>query len=412
MEGGGAERYKIEEDLFSPDTYHRGIPHEAFTKLRDECPVYFQDEPEGRGFWMITKHEDVVFVSKSPHLFSSWRGGTNIQDYEEEDLSQIRFLMLNMDPPQHAKYRRLVRKGFTPRMVSLMREKIRVQVKDIFDGIAQKGQCDFVREVAAELPLRVIADLMGVPQEDRTKLFDWTNRLIGFDDPEFQTTLEDGRFAAMEMWMYANDLAESRAGETGDDLVRVLLNAEIEGEKLTEMEFDAFFLLLGVAGNETTRNAISGALLTLLEHRDQFELVKKNPELLPTAVEEMLRWVSPLIYFRRTATQDVEIRGQLIKEDEKVCVMYHSANRDEDVFEDSQRFDVTRDPNPHLTFGIGEHFCLGSSLARMEVELLFEELIKRIPDVEIDGEVRRLRSNFINGIKEMPIRFTPEAEKG
>ena len=405
MDGDGGERYKLDEDLYSPDTYLRGIPHESYAKLRAECPVYFQEEPGGRGYWMVLKHEDVTFVSKNPQLFSSWRGGSNIEDYEGDDLTQIRFLMTNMDPPQHAKYRRLVRKGFTPRMVSAMGDKIRHQVKDILDGVEGREAFDFVREVAAELPLRVIADLMGVPQEDRGRIFDWSNRLIGFDDPEFQTSLEDGRIAAMEMWMYANDLAEQRAGEMGDDLVRVLLNAEIEGEKLTEMEFDAFFLLLSVAGNETTRNAISGGVLTFLQHPDQFQLLKDNPDkYMDSAVEEMLRFVSPLIYFRRTATQDIELNGQLIKENEKLTLMYHSANRDEDVFEDPQTFDITRDPNPHLSFGVGEHFCLGANLARLEIKIFFEELLKRVSDIELDGDVRRLRSNFINGIKEMPVR--------
>ncbi len=402
--------YKLDVDVFSPDTYLAGVPHESWQKLRAECPVYFQDEPHG-GYWAITRHEDVVRISKDPGTFSSWRGGTNIEDYEQQDLDNIRMLMVNMDPPQHRKFRNLVRTGFTPRMVRAMEPKVRERVNAILVRAtalaAEKGTIDFVREVAAELPLQVIADLIGVPQEDRGMLFDWSNRLIGFDDPEFQTTIEDARMAAMEVWMYANTLAESRAGERGDDLVRVLMNAEIDGEKLTEMEFDSFFLLLAVAGNETTRNAISGGMLALLDNPDQYAKLREDPDLMTTGTEEIVRWVTPVMYFRRTATRDVEIRGQLIKENEKICMIYPSANRDEAIFDDPFTFDLARSPNDHLAFGVGEHFCLGASLARLEIKVMFEELAKRYKSVELAGDVRRLRSNFINGYKEIPVRLVP-----
>lgn len=402
--------YRIDTDVFDPDTYLKGVPHDAWTKLRAECPVYFQDEPHG-GYWAITRYEDIVRVSKDPATFSSWRGGTNIEDYAPEDLDNIRMLMVNMDPPQHRKFRNLVRTGFTPRMVRAMEPKVRERVDAILDRAALLSEdgatIDFVREVAAELPLQVIADLIGVPQEDRGMLFDWSNRLIGFDDPEFQTSIEDARMAAMEVWMYANTLAEARQGERGDDLVRVLMNAEIDGEKLTEMEFDSFFLLLAVAGNETTRNAISGGLQALIDNPEQFQKLRKNPALMQTGTDEMVRWVTPVMYFRRTATCDVEIRGQLIKENEKVCVIYPSANRDEDVFDEPFKFDLARTPNDHLAFGVGEHFCLGSSVARLEIRVLFEALAERFSDLQSAGPVRRLRSNFINGIKEMPVKMTP-----
>jgi cholest-4-en-3-one 26-monooxygenase len=395
-------------DLHDPDTFVRGVPHDAFRVMRKEAPIYFHKEPNGRGFWCVTKHDDVITVSKDPHTFSSKRGATNIQDYAEEDLSVMQMMMLNMDPPQHNQFRKLASTGFTPRMVARLEARIRESAKDIVDQIAKKGETDFVTSIAAELPLRAIADLLGVPQEDRHKLFDWSNRLIGFDDPEFQTSLEDGKAAATELWMYATSLAEERRDKKGEDLVSVLINAEIDGERLSEMEFSSFFLLLAVAGNETTRNLISGGMLALTENPAERARLTKDASLIPSAVEEMLRWVTPVMYFRRTATKDTVLRGQKIREGEKVVMYYSSANRDEDVFANSERFDVGRTPNDHLAFGAGQHFCLGSNLARLEIRVMFEELMKRIPDFELAGPVRRLRSNFINGFKQIPIRYTPE----
>ncbi len=395
--------------LHDPETFVRAVPHDAFRLLRAEAPVYFHRELDGPGYWAVTKYDDVVTIGKDPARFSSARGGTNIQDYPQEHLSTIQLLMLNMDPPQHNKFRRLVSQGFTPRMVAQLEPRIRQATRQIIDRVAPLGQADFVTSIAAELPLQVIAELMGVPLEDRDKLFNWSNRLIGFDDPEFQTSLEDGREAAMEMWMYANGLAESRAGKEGTDLVTVLLNAEVDGARLTEMEFDAFFLLLAVAGNETTRNLISGGLLALIEHPEQRARLLADPSLIESGVEEMLRWVTPVMYFRRTATRDTELRGVKIAEGDKVAMYYSSANRDEDIFPDSGRFDVGRAPNEHLAFGIGQHFCLGANLARLEIRVMYEELLRRLPDIELAGPVRRLRSNFINGYKEIPIRFTPKS---
>jgi cholest-4-en-3-one 26-monooxygenase len=275
--------------------------------------------------------------------------------------------------------------------------------------VAPNGKCDFVTEVAAELPLQVIAEMMGVPLEDRHTLFDWSNRLIGFEDPEYSTSEEDARNVSVEVYMYANQLAQQRKQNPGDDLVSVLLNAEVDGQKLTEMEFDLFFLLLMVAGNETTRNLISGGMLALIEHPEQRVRLLQDPSLMPAAVDELLRWVSPVMHFRRTATADTEIRGQKIRAGDKVMIYYISANRDEEVFPDSDRFDVGRTPNDHLAFGIGEHFCLGTNLARLEIRVMFEELLRRLPDMQLGGPVARLRSNFINGIKHMPVAFTPEA---
>lgn len=395
-------------DIFDPDIYVAGVPHEAFRVLRAEKPVSFQAEPpDGVGFWAVTKYEDVVAISKDPGTFSSWKGGTNIPDYPPDSLDVIRMLMVNMDPPQHNKFRRLTSTGFTPRMIARMEEYIRRAAVEIVDSVIEQGSCDFVTKIAAELPLVVIADIMGVPQEDRHLVFDWSNRLIGFDDPEFQTSLEDAQEAAMEIWGYANNLAEGKKGGDGKDLTSVLINAVVDGEQLTEMEFDAFFLLLAVAGNETTRNLISGGMLALIEHKAQRERLLADPTLLNSAVEEMLRWVTPVIHFRRTATKDVVVRGQQIKEGDKVVLYYASANRDEDVFKDPQQFDVGRAPNDHIAFGIGQHSCLGLNLARLEIRVMFEELLKRMPDIELDGPVRRLRSNFINGVKSLPVKYTP-----
>ncbi len=396
-------------DLYDPDVYVRGVPHDIFRRLRGEAPVHFhpREAPGGPGYWVITRYEDIVRIERDTAVFSSWKGGTNIEDYGPEDMDVIRYLMINMDPPQHMKFRKLVREGFAPRIIAAMEPHIRQICRGIVDKIADKGRCDFVKDLSAELPLQVIVEMLGVPQSERHKVFDWSNRLIGFDDPEFQTSLEDGKIAAAEMWMYANELAEQRKGD-GTDLVSVLMRSEVDGERLTEMEFDSFFLLLAVAGNETTRNLLSGAMQALIDFPEQRARLLADKSLMPTAVEEMLRWVTPVMYFRRTLNTDAEVRGQKLKAGDKLALYYPSANRDEAMFPHADKFDVGRTPNDHLAFGVGPHFCLGANLARMEIRLFFEELLYRLPDIELDGPVRRLRSNFINGVKEMPVRFTPE----
>ncbi len=399
-------------DLVSPDVFVAGVPHHMFKVLRAEAPVFWHPEVEGPGFWAITKYHDVVAISKNPATFSSNRRTALLPEMPQPQLDNQRLMMLNLDPPQHNKVRNLVNKGFTPRMVARLEPRIREITAAIIDRIAPKGACDFVTEIAAELPLQVIVEMLGVPMEDRHLVFDWSNRMIGFDDPEYQTTPEDGEIAAAELYAYANQLARERRQHPRDDLVTVLLNAEVDGERLSELEFDLFFLLLSVAGNETTRNLISGGMLALLEHPDQRDRLLADPSLLPSAVEEMLRWVSPVMHFRRTATCDTEIRGQKIRENDKIVMFYPSANRDEEIFPDADVFDITRHPNEHLAFGIGQHFCLGAKLARLEIRVMFEELLRRLPDIELAGPVRRLRSNFINGIKAMPVRFTAERALG
>jgi cholest-4-en-3-one 26-monooxygenase len=394
----------LDVDLSDPDSFVAGIPYAAFKRLRGESPAYWQPEQVGRGFWAITRYDDLMRISKDPVTFSSARGGTNIFEVSEEDLSTLRLLMLNMDPPKHNKFRRLVSTGFTARMVTQLEPHVRDICVALVDKVVERESFDFVTEIAAELPLLVIAEMLGVPAADRHKVFEWSNSLVGFDDPEYHTSLETGKIASAQMWGYANQLAMERREHPLGDLVSVLLQAEVEGDRLTEMEFDSFFLLLAVAGNETTRNLISGGMLALIEHPEERARVLADPALLPTAIEELLRWVSPLIHFRRTATRDLEMHGQRIREGDKVVIFYPSANRDEAKFDAPERFDVGRMPNDHLAFGIGEHFCLGANLARLEIRLIFEEMLRRLPDLELASPVRRLRSNFINGIKAMPVR--------
>jgi cholest-4-en-3-one 26-monooxygenase len=392
-------------DLANPDTFVPGYPHEAFALLRREAPVYWHPDRTGSGFWVVSRYRDVMAVSLDSRTFSSARGGTILREFEGEELESNRAIMLNMDAPRHTRFRRLVNMGFSPRMVSRLVPQVREMASRIIDAVAARDGCDFVTDIAAELPLQVIAEMIGVPLEDRHLVFKWSNQMIGFDDPEYQPSSDVSKVAAMEMFMYANQLALDRKDRPRDDLVSVLMAAEVDGEKLTEVEFDAFFLLLAVAGNETTRNLISGGMLALVEHPEERARLLRDPALLPTAVEEMLRWVSPVMYFRRTATRDTELGGQRICEGDKLTIWYGSANRDEDVFPEPQRFDVGRIPNEHLAFGIGHHFCLGANLARLEIQILFEELLRRLPDLELAGPVERLRSNFINGIKHMPVRW-------
>jgi len=398
-------------DLWDKDRFVEGVPHDWFAALRRQAPVYWHEgEPGGRGgsgFWAVTGYDEVVTVNRDNATFSSNAGLVFMWDADAANLETQRLLMLNMDPPLHTRYRRLINKGFTPKMVSELESTMRKRTVEIIDRIAERGECDFVVDVASELPLQVIADLMGVPQDDRHKLFDWSNRMIGAEDPEYGITEEMAQHASMELYAYASELANTKRADPKDDLISVLTQASVDGEQLTGLELDLFFLLLSVAGNETTRNLISHGLVALLEHPDQLELVRNDRSLLPGAVEEMLRWASPVMHFRRTATKDLELGGQQIKEGDKLVIWYISANRDETVFQDPFKFDVTRTPNEHVAFGGGgPHFCLGANLARMEINVMFDEVLDRLHDMELTAPVSRLRSNFINGLKHIPLKFT------
>lgn len=396
-------------DLANPDNYQAaGPPYAMFELLRRQTPVYWHHDKETPGFWAITGHPEVVQVSKTPQLFSAARRSVFLFESNEEDLANLQMMLVNRDPPQHTRMRRLVSLGFTPRRIAMLEERVRLRASEIIDRVAARGECEFVTDLAADLPLQVIAELVGVPMEDRGKVFEWSNKLIGFDDPEYVGDREEQKQTAMEVYLYANQLAEQRRQEPKDDLTSVLIHGEVDGERLSEMEFDLFFLLLLVAGNETTRNAISGGMLALINHPDQRARLLADPGLIGTTTEEILRWVSPVNCFRRTVMQDTKIGDQSVREGDKVVMFYPAANRDERVFKDPNTFDVGRNPNEHVAFGIGTHFCIGNALARLEIKIMFEELLRRLPDVELAGPVERLRSSFINGIKRMPVRFTPE----
>ena len=394
-------------DLTDLDTFVRGVPHDQFDLLRAEAPVYFHPEDNAAGFWCITRHDDLHKVSHEWEVFSSEWGITLHEAETTEQLEQQRMMMLMMDPPRHTRLRLLVNKGFTPRMVERLHDRVREVTRDIVEGIAARGECDFVVDAAAELPLQVIADLMGVPQEDRHKIFDWSNRMIGGEDPEYGLSEEDRAMASMELYAYSSELAAQRRIDPHQDLISLLTQAEVEGEVLSDLEIDLFFLLLSVAGNETTRNLISHGIIALHENPDQLAKLRADHELMGSAIDEMLRWGTPVMNFRRTATHDTELGGQQIKEGDKVVFWHISANRDETVFDDPFTFDITRSPNEHMAFGSGgPHYCLGANLAKMEIRVMFEELLNRFPEFEITGDCPRLRSSFINGIKHIPLRVS------
>ena len=319
-----------------------------------------------------------------------------------DEVAQQSLMMLNMDPPLHTRYRRLVNKGFTPRMVRDLEGNIHRSADAIIDQVIESGRADFVTDLSAELPLQVIAELLGVPHDDRHKMFDWSNRMVGSQDPEYQLAAEEAMTAAMELYAYAAQLFAQKRIDPHTDLMSALTGVEIEGERLSEMELELFFLLLTVAGNETTRNLMSGAMHAFFQYPDQWQRLRDDRSLLPTAVEEMLRFVTPVMNFRRTATCDAVLSDTKIQAGDKVVFYHASGNRDEDIFPDSGAFDVGRDPNPHIAFGGGgPHFCLGANLARMEIRVMFEHLLDRMPDIEQNGDVQRLQSQFINGVKHL-----------
>ena len=381
-----------------------GPPHELFARLRREAPVHRHAEQDGPGFWAVTRYDEVVEVSRDSATYSSFAGGTMVADATPEQLFVVRQMMLNMDPPQHTKLRALINKGFTPRMVAQLHERIGELARAIVDRVAQRGECDFVIDVAGELPSYVIAELMGIPLDDGRELYRLTERMHTADrSPE---GLADGAQAIFEMMSYANGIRAEKRERPANDIASTLLAAEVDGEKLTDLEFDMFFLLLINAGGDTTRNLVAGGMLELLRRPDALAALRAEPRLLPGAIEEMLRFCSPVVHFRRTATRDAVLGGQPIAAGDKVVIFYASANRDETVFPDPDTFDIGRSPNEHVAFGGGGvHFCLGANLARVEIRALFTEVLSRLHDMELAGPVERLRSNFINGPRHMPVRF-------
>ncbi len=407
-------------DLLDRDVFAERVPHEWFAYLRHHEPAFHHPEPDGGpGFWVFTRHEDVAALNRDwqNHSSDGLRGGVvQLEELDEEQQAQrdaltgAGQLMLEMDPPDHTRYRKLVNRGFTPKVIRSLEKHLREMTVRIIDRqLANGGECDFVVDVAAELPLEAIAEFLGVPYEDRLKLFDWSNRFIGSEDPEYVVSREDLQEAQVEMFMYANAMGQDRRENPRGDIVSNLVNSVIDGDQLSEMDFNLFFLLLSVAGNETTRNAISHGMAALLDNPDQYRALVENPAMMDDAIEEILRWASPVMFFRRNVTGDCEYHGHELHDGDKISLWYISANRDETVFENPYTFDITRNPNPHIAFGGGgPHFCLGANLARMEMKIMFEELTRRAPTIDKLGEPVRLRSNFINGIKHLPVRLRAE----
>jgi cholest-4-en-3-one 26-monooxygenase len=393
--------------LLDLDRWRQTVPFEAFDELRSNGPVQKHPNPDGRDFWSITGHAELTEASRDGSRFAA-TANNSIPDhypvgYVAEDASSQMMHMLN--GRSHTRLRGLVSKAFTSRVIAQLEVDTRSMAKALIAEAAEKGEFDFVDDISAALPLAVICNLMGIPESDRPLIFDWTNRMMGGQDAEYSNGLDDVRLAAQEMYDYAMALAAKRRENPGSDLTSLLLQAEINGDRLTDAEYQGFFQLLSAAGNETTRNLISHGTVALIQHPEQRAALQADFSLIPQAIEEMLRWGTPVHHFARDVLQDTELGGAQLAAGDKVVLWYIAANRDPQVFDDPYRFDISRDPNPHTSFGGGgPHFCLGASLARMETRVLFEELFTALPDLEFAGEVARMRSNMFNGLKHIPVR--------
>ncbi|WP_406329563.1 cytochrome P450 [Streptomyces sp. NBC_00203] len=401
-------------DFTDPDVLHHRVPLPEFAELRRVEPVHWIPQQPGiagfedDGYWAVTRHADVKYVSTHPELFSSFLNTAVIRFNEHIQREQIevqRLIMLNMDPPEHTRVRQIVQRGFTPRAIRSLEAALRARAGSIVEsalaGAGPDGGFDFVTQVACELPLQAIAELIGVPQDDRAKIFDWSNKMVAYDDPEYAITEEIGAESATELISYAMNMAADRKQCPAKDIVSTLVAAEDEGN-LASDEFGFFVLLLAVAGNETTRNAITHGMHAFLTHPEAWDLYKRERP--KTTAEEIVRWATPVVSFQRTATQDTELGGQQIKKGDRVGIFYSSANNDPEVFERPEVFDITRDPNPHLGFGGGgPHFCLGKSLATLEIDLIFNAIADAMPNLRLAGDPRRLRSAWLNGVKELQV---------
>ena len=400
-------------EVIGPDTFaDHGYPHAAWKRLRQEAPIHWFDLPGGVGFWAVTKRADVVWISKQPKRFVN---APRLAIFEEGapvkgERTMARHL-LNMDPPEHAGFRNVASSWFTPKAIQRRQKEVERIARDLLAEMAGDGgerEGDFVTDFTAPLTLHVLADMLGVPRADWRLMFKWTNQIAGSSDSEYRTG--DDAFGGVQsardgLFEYFTDLAVERRKQPRDDMVSVLANSTVDGEPMPVLELLSYFLLLVVAGNETTRNSASGGLLALIENPDQMRKLEADPGIVETAVEEIVRWTTPVIQFCRTPIEDVEIRDQKIRKDESLCLLYPSANRDEEIFEDPDVFRIDRKPNPHVGFGIGEHFCLGANLARLELRVIFRELAHRLEAVELAGPVERMRSSFLGGVKRMPIRY-------
>lgn len=391
-------------DLVSTASFAAGQPHDQFRWLREHAPVYKHQRESGY-YWALTRHADVRAVGRDHRTFSNFAGGIAIEDMPPEGMAMVRNMMLYMDPPEHHRYRRLVRDPFQPDGAQAMRSRIEALARQIVDRVAPLGECDLVSDIAGELPSYVIADMLGIPLEDGRRLYELTEKMHSST-----TTPEEGGIAVMEMIMYAANVRQEKLAKPGDDIASALVHGQIkEHGELKPEEFNWFFLLLVNAGGDTTRNAVGGGMLALFEHPDERARLQANLDaLLPTATDEILRWCSPVVYMRRTALRDTVIRDTEIKEGDALALYYGAANRDPDAFVDPERFDVGRTPNDHIAFGGGVHFCLGVHVARVEIEIMLRELLTRLPDIEPAGEAGWLESNFISGPKYAPVRFSAE----
>jgi cytochrome P450 len=409
-------------DVASPGVYAAGVPHEALAAIRRHDPVHWHPWPGTRGgFWLLSKHADVISVGKDPKLFSSQVGHIALEDREPDALA-ARQSLIETDPPDHTRLRKLVSDAFTRSKVREYEAYTRNVVSDLLDQAIATGEFDWVKAISEPVPVNVLISILGLPPEDISTLIEWTSELAAATDSEYAPDpvkypsdvdprlLPFGSPAALQIFEYGRRIGEERRERPTDDLVSRLVHAEVDGERLSDTEYSNFFELFIFAGNETTRTGISQGMLALMENPEQFDRLVDDPSLVPTAVDEILRYGTPVIYFRRTATRDTEIRGVPIQAGDRLAMWFLSANFDEDVFEDPQRFDVGRRPNPHTAFGRGgPHFCLGSFLARLEIGILLEEILARNVRFELAGPPVRLSSNFVNGLKSLPVRVIPRA---
>ncbi len=403
------------------------VVHEIFSELRREDPVAWCPELEdGQGFWSVTKYDDIQFVSKNPKKFSSDRvhGGISFETAEtrrlrkitrgkgmQDEFKDLNILeagdsMIQMDPPTHTMHRRMVAPGFAPNRLSNLTPQIRNRCVEILSQISGKGECEFISSVAAELPIQMLAELFGVNQEDKSKLLEWSNVIIGGDDPDMRIDTDHTITALTELYQYAINLHQKRREETGDDLISMLANTEVEGKLMSMNDYISAFILLIVAGNETTRNSISGGVLALSQHPEERQKLLDDPSIINNVVDEIIRWVHPVIYMARTALEDIKLGDKNIKKGDRLVLWYMSGNRDEDKWDDPFSFNVTRNGSRHLSFGYGQHLCIGWRLAEIQLTVCIEELLKRYPDFEVKGEVKRMRSNFLNSIKHMDVRYS------
>ncbi|WP_333619759.1 cytochrome P450 [Dietzia sp.] len=400
-------------DFTGPELFAKRLPHPEWTELRKAEPIHWVEIEPGsdgfkdNGYWLATKHEDIREISRLTNEYFETNASTAIPRFtpgmDDSMLDMIRLLLINYDGEEHKIRRRTISKGFTPRYIRGMREALQARAKDIVERAAEKGSGDFIVEVSSELPLQAIAELLGIPQEDRFKVFEWSNKMAGYDDPEIA---DESHLASAQILEYAMEIASQREAEPQDDLISKLVHADVDGGRLTSDEFGWFFILLAFAGNETTRNATTHGMIAFLDNPEQWELFKsERPE---TAYDEILRWATPVIQFQRTAIKEIEIGGKTIKPGERVVMAYGSANFDEDVFDKPFEFDITRENNPHVTFGgNGPHYCIGANLAKLQIELIFNAIADYLPDLTTLGDHKRLRSGWLNGITEWPVDFCP-----